>query len=184
MLLFRHARAKGLESQKSLSIVAFCLSADWAWQIWRRLLWLPGWAACGGEGVHCSQSAELPERVLHLPAASAGARQHRPLRRRGREDGSRGAHRVPAGHGLLPPCELVRPPPRRNGSLVFGRTFGYHGNKKWRVSSAFCTFIFSEIHEKLFCSRSAQIRRWPSPIMPWYQRLTEAAPRFIILCNI
>lgn len=80
-------------------------SADWTRPVRRRVLRLPGRAARRREGFHRRQPPELPQRVLHLPPAAAGARQHRSLHRRRRAHGPRGAHRVPAGHGVLPTRE-------------------------------------------------------------------------------
>lgn len=88
------------------SVLLLCLSADWPWAIRHRLLWLSGRAAGSCESLHCSQPAEFPQRVFHLPTAAARARQHRPLCCCWREDGLGGAHRVPAGDGLLPTREF------------------------------------------------------------------------------
>lgn len=80
-------------------------AAYWTWQVRLRVLRLVGRAARRRQSVHGGQSAELRQRVLHIPSAAAGAREHRSVHRRRRADRLRGPDRIPAGYGLLPTCE-------------------------------------------------------------------------------
>lgn len=77
-ILFRLVSSKDLNCKTSIyspfSFFFFLSSADWAWQIRHSVLRLFGRAARRRQSVYSSQSAELCQRVLHLPPAAPGAR--------------------------------------------------------------------------------------------------------------